>query len=1131
MADNQRPGAVSAIIDHIVQELAHSLDQPPASIDPDVLFVDMGADSLMLAEALQDINQRYRVSLPIGEIYESVNTIAKVADYIHNHGQWSEVLGSEVPGREAVEAPAPAVAPAMAPAPALAGAVPAEAGAVEDIVRRQLDLMERQLRLLAGQPAVVPPVAATPIVSATPTPVAAAPVTAAPAAPAGDGDRFSAFAVKLDRDGRDEDPRKLAHITALARTHNARTGGSKAMAQQYRRVLADNRVSAGFRPLLKDMVYPVLAETAEGAHLVDIDGNRYVDFTMGFGVHLFGHAPEFVTSRVRAQIDRGMAIGPQSPMAGRVAELIAELTGHDRVVFCNSGTEATMTALRLARLKAGQAMAGREQPPREQVVIFRNSYHGSFDGFLARSAAGGQTRPASLGTPPSMVADTVVLDYGDPEALRHIEDNHARIAAVLVEPVQSRAPAMRPAAFLAELRAITAARDIVLIFDEVISGFRCARGGAQDYFGVRADICTYGKVVGGGMPIGVVAGSAACLDGIDGGWWQYGDASYPAGSTIFFAGTFSKHPLTMAASLAVLEHLAADDGSLHDRLNATTEALAGRLTQVFRETGADVTIEQFSSLFRFASKGNLDLFFYQLLANGIYIWEGRNCFLSTAHAQADLDRLVDVVRATCAELVPLGLMPALPTAVGSVAAGSTATGSTAASRDALAVVDDRLPLSDAQQRFYRLDRSGPDGRAACNISFGFLFEAGIDPARLARAVTDEIRRHDALSLVPDLDLGAQAPADPERLAVVVADQAGPASPDRVERMMAAEQMTPLDLARGETLRLRIDVFEDGAALLGITLHHLVADGWSLSVLLGNIAAAMTGDTPAPALAYGDWIAHEHDYRASERHLADKAFWGPAIEALIAHQVAAATPPGNDGGRFRQGRIGARPGARARLTLTGEVSRGVGDAARAAGTTSFTWLLACTQLFLNRVSRNRLPVIGLPVANRTSRLRGLVGNCVNLLPLLPAEAGDFAAALAATREATSRLFNHARYAYHDICDGYQARAAAAGSAAVAGRETPVDITFNVEPLTGMPSFGGAVPELVAPVNGRIECDLMINLFPLPDGLRIELDYDTGLFAADVVHGWLNLLAKIIENQVAEAIPAREPAAQQMETTLS
>ncbi|MFD0391465.1 acyl carrier protein [Tistrella bauzanensis] len=131
MADNQRPGAVSAIIDHIVRELAHSLDQPPASIDPDVLFVDMGADSLMLAEALQDINQCYRVSLPIGEIYESVNTIARVADYIHSHGQWQMVLGPEVPGqkvpgREAVEAPAPA--PEMAPAPALAGAVSAEAG-------------------------------------------------------------------------------------------------------------------------------------------------------------------------------------------------------------------------------------------------------------------------------------------------------------------------------------------------------------------------------------------------------------------------------------------------------------------------------------------------------------------------------------------------------------------------------------------------------------------------------------------------------------------------------------------------------------------------------------------------------------------------------------------------------------------------------------------------------------------------------------------------------------------------------------------------------------------------------------------------------------------------------------------
>lgn len=1132
MADTASNDIVEKIVAHIVRELAHSLRQAPQDLDPERLFVDMGADSLILAETLQDINRRYKVSLSVGEMYESVNTIAKVAQYIFERGQYEPVLralatpadvaspvareqtqASHVPRAPAqAQAPRPPVTQAFATPPAALppGSAIADASTVEDIVRRQLELMERQLALLGAAP---PELGQDQVQADMQMPVQkpvdadAAPVEVKPAAhrpPAAppesssSTDRFSAFSVRLEADQRKDDARKLAHIEALTERHNARTGTSKRMAQAYRRVLADNRVSAGFRPLLKELVYPVLAETAEGAHLVDIDGNRYIDFTMGFGVHLFGHAPSFIVERVREQIERGMAIGPQSPMAGRVAELIAEFTGHERVVFCNSGTEATMTAVRLARLAAG----------RDKLVVFKNSYHGSFDAFLARSAAQGATRPASPGTPESLVADTIVLDYCEPSSLEYLEAHGDEIGVVMVEPVQSRAPSMRPGPFLAKLRELTRARGIVLIFDEVISGFRCARGGAQEYFGVRADMCTYGKVAGGGMPIGLVAGSAACMDGIDGGWWQFGDDSYPAKPTIFFAGTFSKHPLTMAASLAVLEYLRDADLSLYEQLNDATRVLAERLIAVFEEEGIDVTIEQFSSLFRFTSKGNLDLFFYQLLTNGIYIWEGRNCFVSTAHTPADLDRLVDTVRDICRTLAPLGLIPVkAQRPAGSVKADpqSHAPKQTQQQRS-------RLPLSDAQQRFFALEGALPEGRIANNVCFGFRFDEPIDAERLAAAVEATIGAHDALGARIELASASQTLGKAHAFAVERIAHDGTLRAERAVELAELEQARPLELEKGQNVRVTLHTFADSHALLMLSLHHLACDGWSLGVLLKEIGLRFNGEPVLSAMSYADWIAQEDEYRASDRYADDHTYWRSAIEQVAAYRAAHATAPVQ-----HDDRVAPRPGARASVTFDAALSTAIAAQAKRSSTTPFTWLLTCMQLFLSRVYRGRSPVVALPFGNRTSKLRDLVGNCVNLPVLLPmhGEGLVFDDVLAATRTAMSELMNHSRFPYHELCELYRAQTAQQG-------ERPAEITFNVEPLTEMPSFGTAVPELVAPVNHWIEFDLMFNVFMLPGGMRIELDYNAERFTAQETYGWLYLLAKVIENEANAAQPSALPA---------
>ena len=437
--------------------------------------------------------------------------------------------------------------------------------------------------------------------------------------------------------------RQRQHLSELIERFTRRTAASKRMAQQYRSVLADSRAVVGFRLSIKEMLYPIVGAGASGARLRDIDGNEYVDITMGFGVHLLGHRPPFVTEAVEEQLRRGIEMGPRPALVGEVAALVSELTGMERATFCNSGTEAVMTALRLARARTG----------RTKVAIFAGSYHGHSDGTLARAQdVGGRPRSAPLapGIPPRVVEDVLVLDYGSPRALEILREHGEELAAVLVEPVQSRHPELQPREFLHELRAWTREAGVVLIFDEMVTGFRVHPGGAQAWFGVEADLVTYGKIAGGGLPIGIVAGRAPFMDGIDGGLWGYGDASYPRAETTYFGGTFCQHPLAMASARAMLGHLKERGPSLQAELNERTSRFAATLDEYFAREEMPIRVAHFGSLFRFNYTGNMDLLFYHLLTKGVYVWEWRNCFLSTAHTDEDLAHVTSAVTDSVEEM-------------------------------------------------------------------------------------------------------------------------------------------------------------------------------------------------------------------------------------------------------------------------------------------------------------------------------------------------------------------------------------------------------------------------------------------------------------------------------------------------
>jgi glutamate-1-semialdehyde 2,1-aminomutase len=470
---------------------------------------------------------------------------------------------------------------------------------------------------------------------------------------------------------------KQRHLETLIDRYTERTKASKVNAQDYRRFLADPRLSEGFDPSTKEMCYLIVGERSQGSRTWDVDGNEYIDMTMGFGANLLGHNPPVVKEALQAQLEKGIQLGPQAEFAGEVAELISELTGMERVAFSNTGTEAVMTAIRLAR----------SVTQRNKIAVFTNSYHGHADGVLVEArlklprmlekwvgkspiaSFNSRAVPMTSGIPGTIAKDVLVLEYGHPDALNVIQAHRQQLAAVLVEPIQTEQPDLQPKAFLQQLRQLTQDLGIALIFDEMVTGFRLHLGGAQAWFGVDADIATYGKVVGGGMPIGVIAGKATYLDKIDGGEWNYGDASSPVTERTFFAGTHCKHPLAIAAARAVLQYLKRQGPTLQDYLNQRTNRFVEELNTYLKMTSLPIRMANFGSFFSPVFLGEVDpetvsplmagfaLLPYHLLNQGILLRREGGGFLSTAHTDEDLNGVIQAIKNSITELQEANFFP------------------------------------------------------------------------------------------------------------------------------------------------------------------------------------------------------------------------------------------------------------------------------------------------------------------------------------------------------------------------------------------------------------------------------------------------------------------------------------------
>jgi len=855
-----------------------------AALDVNATFLELGFDSLFLTQANTEFRKKFNIKITFRQLLNEAPTLDALAQFIDSNlrpeafpEETSQLplvpappvvgLSPQKTGVESSSASGQMVAQQMA---RLNEAAPQQSASVststlERIIHEQLQVMSLQLAVIRNgdTAALLPSLHMPPSKQSVqaeqvakgipqlirPVEAEAAGVPDGPASGKSNPQHFGPWK-PIDRsDLQGLTPRQQKHLDDLVTRYTARTQKSKELTQAHRPHLADPRAVTGFRTAWKEMVYPIVAVRSSGSKLWDIDGNEYIDMTMGFGSILFGHSPEFVTRAMEEQIKKGIEIGPQSPLAGEVARSICELTGTERVTFCNTGSEAVLAALRVARTVTG----------RSKIALFSGAYHGIFDEVLVKSTTiGGRSRSAPIapGIPPHMVEDVLVLEYGDPKSIELLKEHASELAAVLVEPVQSRRPDLQPREFLKTLREWTEKSGVALIFDEMITGFRLHPGGAQAWFNVQADLATYGKVVGGGMPIGILAGKAAFMDAMDGGMWNYGDASFPEAGVTYFAGTFVRHPLAMAAASSVLSHLKERRSSLYQQLNAKASQFAKDLNGHFEDVRAPIHIRHCGSIFhlefleghKFSS-----LLFYYLRERGVHIWEGRPLFISTAHTEEDLEFVTQALREAVAEMQGAGFLPGSPPdslaterpeprnmsgplhgAPGTMSVPAPAsTRSRAVGLRCKDSTPEEFPLTESQMEIWLATRLGKDASRVFNEPIALRLKGKLDLGAMRESLQQLVDRHEALRVT------VSAEGDYQRIAPSLLVDVPLTDLSKLDQESRRSQLVSLlndgfhqyfDLVKGPLLRLRIFKLDEEDHLLHLVAHHIICDGWSFGVL-------------------------------------------------------------------------------------------------------------------------------------------------------------------------------------------------------------------------------------------------------------------------------------------------------------
>ncbi|OED30431.1 glutamate-1-semialdehyde 2,1-aminomutase [Methanosphaera sp. WGK6] len=384
--------------------------------------------------------------------------------------------------------------------------------------------------------------------------------------------------------------------------------------------------------------YPFFAKRAKGSKIYDEDGNEFIDYCLGYGPIIFGHANETIVEESIKQLQLGTDYGvPSEKEISLAKEVIKRVPSAEMVRFTNSGTEATMSAIRLARGITG----------RNKIIKFEGAYHGAHDAVLVKSGSGAAGKPDSPGIPEDTTKNTILVPFNDEDELtRIIKENKEEIACIIIEPIMGNIGCVPPKDdYLTFLREITEENDILLIIDEVITGFRISKGGAQKYYNVTPDLCTFGKILGGGFPIGAIAGKK-----------EYMEQFTPSG-TIYQAGTFSGNPMSINGGLTAFKIL---DDKFYKDLHNKGEYFRNEIRAILNKLDINYQVNGVESMTQiyFTNKEVYDYktaqttdtkgflkYFHNLLENGVFIAPSQyECtFLSCAHSMEDIDKTIESI--------------------------------------------------------------------------------------------------------------------------------------------------------------------------------------------------------------------------------------------------------------------------------------------------------------------------------------------------------------------------------------------------------------------------------------------------------------------------------------------------------
>jgi amino acid adenylation domain-containing protein len=1108
-APRPRRQVLSANVTEIFEELSGlsiSSDESSSS------FLELGFDSLFLTQVSQSLQNKFGVKITFRQLLGDQSSLDALSEYLDSQlpaGAFEDAVAPAAAGVKSVVSGAQLSANSGQPVMFANPTGTPVQSSVEQLMRDQLQAMNslfaQQLSALNASNASSQSVPAT--TGSAPTAVP----TAAPSKPSPpDGSSATKDAAGVELKGYtpfkplqksvsgELNARQLEHIQNLTKLYTSRTAASKRMTQESRKYLADPRVVAGFRVQWKEMVYPIITSRSKGSRLWDLDGNEYIDILNGFGPIMLGHRPSYVEEAIEKQLHEGFEIGPQTALAGEVAKALCEMTGNERATFCNTGSEAVIAAMRLARTISGKS----------RVVFFAGDYHGMFDEVLVKGfkrAGVPQSAPIAPGIPRESVSNMTVLEYGSQESLEWIRAHANELAAVLVEPVQSRHPNLQPVEFLRELRRITENADVCLIFDEVVTGFRSHPGGCQALFDIRADLATYGKVVAGGMPMGILAGKARYMDALDGGMWQYGDDSFPETGVTFFAGTFVRHPLAMAACAAVLKHLKEQGPELQQSLTQRTAGLIARLNSLLTANEVPTRIETFCSFFYFSFPSDFrfsSLFYYHLRARGIHLLEGFPCFLTTEHSDADLDRIVRAFEETIAdmqagELLPLPSGQALPTV-------------TEKTENTLPALD--APITESQVEILLSAQLSDEANCSFNESLTLHLHGELDQAALSASITDLLTRHEALRASFDLDSRTQRFATPSTVVLPFVDLSGMNQDLRqkqFDNLISDDARRPFDLQNGPLVRMQLVRFDSQHHALVFTAHHAVCDGWSINVFLDELSriysARVAGKAPVldPLMPFSEYALSQDAHFAGSDGAEMESYWlkkfevlPPLLDLPIDHPRPSVKS--YEGATYRR---------KIDLALLKEVKR----AGAQQKCTLFVTLAGAFSALLARLSGQDDIVVGVPSAGQSLvDNKVLVGHCVNFVPMrmMPTEDLTTAQFLDQVRQTVFDAYDHQNYTFGRLVRKLSIPRDAS-------RLPLLEVQFNLEKVGGNLSFPNLKTEVEPNPKSFVNFDVFMNAVEGPDGLTLHVDYNTRLIDDATIARWMDCYEQLLTGIVADA----------------